>query len=171
MVLYWSTIIDFAAATTIMLKMGKLTDYATVMMNFLAQNPGQVHAASELANVVGISSQTALKVLKTLAKSGLVQSQRGTKGGYQLTRPAQQISMAEILQAMEGPIGLTECGSSPGACVRESQCSVKTNWQRISLAVQDALSRVSLAEMAAPPSHPIHFVKSTPDFTHAAVSA
>jgi FeS assembly SUF system regulator len=154
-----------------MLKMGKLTDYATVIMNFLAQNPGEVHAASELANEVGISPQTALKVLKTLSKAGLLRSQRGTKGGYLLTRPAQQISMADILQAMEGPIGLTECGSSPGACVRESKCSVKTNWQRISQAVQEALAKVSLAEMAAPPSQPIHFVKSAPDLTHPAVSA
>ena len=154
-----------------MLKMSKLTDYATVIMNFLAQNPGEVHAASELANEVGISPQTALKVLKTLSKAGLLRSQRGTKGGYLLTRPAQQISMADILQAMEGPIGLTECGSSPGACVRGSKCSVKTNWQRISQAVQEALAKVSLAEMAAPPSQPIHFVKSAPDLTHPAVSA
>jgi FeS assembly SUF system regulator len=154
-----------------MLKMGKLTDYATVIMSFLAQNPGEVHAASELANVVGISAQTALKVLKTLAKAGLLQSQRGTKGGYQLTRQAHQISMADILQAMEGPIGLTECGSKPGACVRESQCSVKTNWQRISQAVSEALSKVSLAEMATPPEQPLHFIKSAPNMAHTAVSA
>ena len=142
-----------------MLKMGKLTDYATVIMSYLAQNPGTVHAASELALVVGISSPTALKVLKTLARAGLLQSQRGTKGGYQLTRPASQISVADILQAMEGPIGLTECGSSPGACVRESRCGVRTNWQRISQAVGEALARVSLAEMAAPPQQPVHFMK------------
>lgn len=154
-----------------MLKMGKLTDYATVIMSFLAQNPGEVHAASELANVVGISAQTALKVLKTLAKAGLLQSQRGTKGGYQLTRQAHQISMADILQAMEGPIGLTECGSKPGACVRESQCSVKTNWQRISQAVSEALSKVSLAEMATPPEQPLYFIKSAPNMAHTAVSA
>ncbi len=145
-----------------MLKMGKLTDYATVIMSFLAQNPGTVHAASELAVVVGISNPTALKVLKTLARAGLLQSQRGTKGGYQLTRLPAAISMADILQAMEGPIGLTECGSSPGACVRESQCSVRTNWQRISQAVGDALAGVSLADMAAPPSQPLHFIKQRP---------
>lgn len=142
-----------------MLKMGKLTDYATVIMSFLAQNPGEVHAASELAQVVGISPPTALKVLKTLARAGLLQSQRGTKGGYQLTRPATQITVADILQAMEGPIGLTECGSSPGACLRESRCGVRTNWQRISQAVGEALARVSLAEMASPPPSPVHFIK------------
>ncbi|MDE3009960.1 MAG: SUF system Fe-S cluster assembly regulator [Pseudomonadota bacterium] len=142
-----------------MLKMGKLTDYATVIMSYLAQNPGQVHAASELALVVGVGAPTALKVLKTLARAGLLQSQRGTKGGYQLTRPATQITVADILQAMEGPIGLTECGSSPGACLRESRCGVRTNWQRISQAVGEALARVTLAEMAAPPPHPVHFVK------------
>ena len=142
-----------------MLKMGKLTDYATVIMSYLAQDPGAVHAASELALVVGVSASTALKVLKTLARAGLLQSQRGTKGGYQLSRSPAQITMADILQAMEGPIGLTECGSSPGACVRESRCGVRTNWQRISQAVSEALARVSLAEMAAPPPQPMHFVK------------
>ena len=142
-----------------MLKMGKLTDYATVIMSYLAQDAGEVHAASELAQVVGISAPTALKVLKTLARAGLLQSQRGTKGGYQLSRPPAQITMADILQAMEGPIGLTECGSQPGSCLRESRCSVRTNWQRISQAVGEALARVSLAEMAAPPPHTMHFVK------------
>ena len=154
-----------------MLKMGKLTDYATVIMSYLAQNPGEVRAASELAQVVGISASTALKVLKTLARAGLLQSQRGTKGGYQLTRPAAAISMADILQAMEGPIGLTECGSSPGACLHESQCSVRTNWQRISLAVGEALSRVSLAELAEPAPQPVHFIKPAVPCSGAVVGA
>lgn len=144
-----------------MLKMGKLTDYATVIMSYLALHPGSVHAASELAGVVGIGAPTALKVLKTLARAGLLQSQRGTKGGYQLTRPAAQITMADILQAMEGPIGLTECGSQaqPGACDRESRCTVRTNWQRISQAVGDALAGVTLAEMVAAPAQPLQFVQ------------
>ncbi len=154
-----------------MLKMGKLTDYATVIMSFLAQDPGAVHAASELAQVVGISAPTALKVLKTLARAGLLQSQRGTKGGYQLSRPPAQITMADILQAMEGPIGLTECGSSPGACLRESRCNVRTNWQRISQAVGEALARVSLAEMAAPPPQTMHFVKPAAERAGAAAEA
>lgn len=143
-----------------MLKMGKLTDYATVIMSYLAQDPGAVHAASELAQVVGVSAPTALKVLKTLARAGLLTSQRGTKGGYQLARPPAEITMAQILEAMEGPIGLTECGSSPGACRREAGCSVRTNWQRISQAVGEALARVSLAEMAEPPGQPVHFTRS-----------
>jgi FeS assembly SUF system regulator len=153
------------------LKMGKLTDYATVIMCYLAQDAGAVHAASELAAVVGISAPTALKVLKTLARGGLLQSQRGTKGGYQLARPPAAITMAEILEAMEGPIGLTECGSSPGACLRESRCSVRTNWQRISQAVGEALARVSLAEMAAPPQQPVHFVKPVQNRTGAEAGA
>ena len=154
-----------------MLKMGKLTDYATVIMSYLAQNPGAVHAASELAVVAGIGASTALKVLKTLARAGLLQSQRGTKGGYQLTRPATEITMADILQAMEGPIGLTECGSEPGICVRESQCSVRTNWQRISLAVGEALARVSLAEMAMPPAQTVNFTKPAPNQLGAGLGA
>jgi FeS assembly SUF system regulator len=146
-----------------MLKMGKLTDYATVIMTYLAQNPSRVHSATELADVVGITPQTALKVLKILAKEGLLQSQRGTKGGYQLSLLPEDISMADILEAMEGPIGLTECGAVPGACERESRCSVRTNWQRISQAISEALEKVSLAEMAGVQARPVHFIHSRGD--------
>jgi FeS assembly SUF system regulator len=143
-----------------MIKMGKLTDYGTLIMTFLAREPGSLHAAQEIAHAVGISLPTATKVLKMLARAGLLESQRGTRGGYSLSRSPEDITMADVISALEGPIGLTECGTSsqPGNCNRARSCSVKTNWQRISQAVNDALAGVTLAEMTVP-AHPIHFTR------------
>ena len=133
-----------------MLRMSKLTDYGTVVMTYLAGTPERLHAASEVAENIGVAAPTVSKVLKTLVRSGLVASHRGTKGGYALSRPAERITMAEIIGALEGPIGLTECASNPGRCVQETSCSVRGNWQRINLAIRKALEEVTLAEMVSP---------------------
>jgi FeS assembly SUF system regulator len=144
-----------------MLRMSKLTDYATVVMTYLARHSGRIHAANEIAAEVHLASPTVTKVLKMLAREGLLMSQRGTKGGYSLAREATRISIAEIIQAMEGPIGLTECGSSPGLCTQESSCSIRGNWQIINEAVLQALGTVSLAQLAVPPQ-PVRLNLSPP---------
>jgi FeS assembly SUF system regulator len=133
-----------------MLRMSKLTDYGTVVLTYLANEPGRLHAASEIAERVRVALPTVSKVLKTLVRGGLVASHRGTKGGYALARPAAHITVAQILSALEGPIGLTECSSNPGQCVQETSCSVRGNWQRINLAIRKALEEVTLAEMVQP---------------------
>lgn len=133
-----------------MLRMSKMTDYGTVILTYLAYQPGRLHAASEIAERVHVALPTVSKVLKTLVHTGLVASHRGTKGGYTLARPAEHITVAEILGVLEGPIGLTECSSNPGQCVQETSCSVRGNWQRINLAIRKALEEVTLAEMVRP---------------------
>lgn len=133
-----------------MLRMSKMTDYGTVILTYLAYQPGRLHAASEIAERVHVALPTVSKVLKTLVHTGLVASHRGTKGGYTLARAAEHITVAEILGVLEGPIGLTECSSSPGQCVQETSCSVRGNWQRINLAIRKALEEVTLAEMVRP---------------------
>lgn len=133
-----------------MLRMSKLTDYGTVVMTFLARESDRLHAASEIAGQIQVAAPTVSKILKILAREGLVVSHRGAKGGYSLARAAGEISMVEIIDALEGPVGLTECGSSPGLCEQESSCSVRANWQRINVAVRQALAGVTLAEMAQP---------------------
>lgn len=139
-----------------MIKMGKLTDYGTLIMTYLAREPQVLHATQEIAAAVGIALPTATKLLKILTKAGLLESQRGIKGGYLLSRSPQNITMADVIGALEGPFGLTDCGTAqkPGSCNRESACSVKANWQRISQAVNDALASVTLEEMTIP-THPI----------------
>ncbi len=141
-----------------MIKIGKLTDYGILIMTYLARQPDQVHAAQEIAQAIGVSLPTANKLLKTLVRAGLLESMRGIKGGYRLARSAHAINMVEIIGALEGPVGLTDCGTSqqPGSCQRELSCAVKTNWQRISQAVNDALAGVTLAEMTVPSFQPIH---------------
>jgi FeS assembly SUF system regulator len=130
--------------------MSKLTDYGTVVMTYLARDPGAVHTAHAIAERIGVALPTTSKLLKTLARAGLVTSTRGTYGGYLLARPAEQISLAAVIAALEGPIGLTECASEPGSCEQERGCSVRGNWQRINRVVVGALEHVSLAEMVAP---------------------
>ncbi|MBI3899607.1 MAG: SUF system Fe-S cluster assembly regulator [Gammaproteobacteria bacterium] len=134
-----------------MLRLSKLTDYGTVVMTYLARESARLHAASEIATEIQIAAPTVSKILKRLAREGLVVSHRGAKGGYSLARPAREISVVEIIDALEGRVGLTECGTSEGLCSQESSCSIRTNWQSINLAVRHALAGVTLAEMAEPP--------------------
>jgi FeS assembly SUF system regulator len=138
-----------------MLRVSKLTDYATVVMGHLALASDQVHSAAEVAHCTGIALPTTSKVLKALVRAGLLRSARGQGGGYSLARPAEQISVAQIVRSFEGPVGLTECGSSEGLCVQESVCSIRGNWQRINRLVLAALEAMSLADMIRPVAAPI----------------
>jgi FeS assembly SUF system regulator len=125
-------------------------------MTFMARDEDHVHSAQEVAEQVGIALPTVSKVLKILSRYDLVVSLRGSRGGYALARPAKEITMAEIISAMEGGrLGLTECSSSPGACIQERSCSIRGNWQTINRVIVQALEQVSLAEMTRPVVHPI----------------
>lgn len=134
-----------------MLKLSKLSDYATVLMTLIARAPERVHTGLELSEHSGVPAPTVAKLLKTLARGGLLQSLRGAHGGYRLARPAERISVADIIAALEGPIGVTECSSHPGGCTLESDCSTRANWRLINIAIREALEAVSLAQMASPP--------------------
>jgi FeS assembly SUF system regulator len=128
-----------------------MTDYAVVLATHLAAADGP-HAARDLALHTQIPEPTASKVLKKLARAGVVASQRGAKGGYALARPPERIGIHEVIEAIEGPIAVTECSddTSDTSCEYETNCGVRANWQRINLAVHAALSEISLAEMAVP---------------------
>jgi len=133
-----------------MLRMSKLADYGTVVMAYLAQEPGVVHSAMETADRVHVALPTVSKVLKILAHENLVLSSRGARGGYALGRPPKEISVAQIIDAMEGPIALTECSGEKSICEQESSCSVRGNWRKINQVVRDALQSVTLHDMAQP---------------------
>jgi FeS assembly SUF system regulator len=143
-----------------MLRLSKLTDYGTVAMAHIASEPDRIHAAAELAAAIAMPVPTASKILKMLANGGLLHSVRGPKGGYMLARPAVKISIAEVIDAMEGPIALTECSATTGLCSQEGSCSIEANWQRINRVIRDALVRMTLADLAQPSFrpvlHPIH---------------
>ena len=136
-----------------MLRVTKLTDYATVVLTVLASDAATVLSASELAERAGLEAPTVAKLLKPLAQAGLVAGFRGANGGYRLARDAADISLVEIVEAMEGPLGMTECSVHAGQCGIESSCGVRANWRRINDVVADALRGVSLAQMLEPAPH------------------
>jgi FeS assembly SUF system regulator len=107
------------------------------------------HAARDLAVQTQIPEPTASKVLKKLARARVVVSQRGAKGGYALARPAEQIGVNEVIEAIEGPIAVTECSddTTDSFCEYETNCGVRANWQRINVAVHKALSEITLADL------------------------
>lgn len=134
-----------------MLRVSKLTDYATAIMACLVEAGDGVLSAQALAERARLALPTVSKVLKQLAQAGLVSSERGIRGGYRLTRQAAAITIADIVVAMEGPIGMTECSAHAGVCGHEPHCGVRVNWQHISQAVVAALEGVTLADMVKPP--------------------
>ncbi|MFO7304895.1 MAG: SUF system Fe-S cluster assembly regulator [Gammaproteobacteria bacterium] len=131
-----------------MLRLSKLTDYGTVILACLAAQPDRLWTAAEVAERTRVAQPTVSKLLKMLQRSGLVSSTRGSHGGYQLARPAEQITAAEILEALEGPFAITECSSERGACGLESSCQVGHAWQRVNAAIYRALNDTSLAELS-----------------------
>lgn len=130
-----------------MLRISKLTDYGTVLLAHLAARQEAVCSAADVANATGIAVPTVSKLLKALGRSGLVTSTRGSNGGYQLARDPREISAADIIDALEGPVSITECSASDSQCEHEGVCSVGGAWQKVNIAIRDALDDVSLHDL------------------------
>ncbi len=135
-----------------MLRISKLTDYAIVVTAAMAADAQRIFSAAELALDTHLETPTVAKVLKTLARSDLVRSFRGASGGYQLARGAAEITVADLIVAMEGPIGMTQCSVHQGLCSTEAVCALRGHWQQISRAVHAALSEMTLLDMSRPPA-------------------
>lgn len=133
-----------------MLRLSKLTDYAMVSMVYLANHPKQASNAKHIAEKTGIPLPTTRKLLKRLAQQQLLLAHRGIKGGYQLGLPAADISLGEIIQALEGPIALSECSHSNHRCALEKHCMTQDNWRRISAFIQDTLINITVADLLQP---------------------
>ncbi|MFI4890728.1 MAG: SUF system Fe-S cluster assembly regulator [Steroidobacterales bacterium] len=131
-----------------MLRMGKLTDYATVVLATLAQEPERHRAAAELADKTRLSRPTVSKVLKELQRAGMVISSLGAQGGYRLARRPELITAAQILDVFEGPIAITECSTSTSHCGIEKLCRVGSAWQRVNVAIRRALDDLTLYQLA-----------------------
>lgn len=132
-----------------MIRMSKLTDYAIVLLAHLAQSAGRTLTAQELSTRSHVPVPTVSKLCKELSKAGLVHSQRGRHGGYELARPPEQISVAEIVELMEGPIGLTECsGAGKEPCLIEDVCPARETWDPVARAIHGALAGLPLSAIA-----------------------
>jgi FeS assembly SUF system regulator len=130
-----------------MLRMSKLTDYGTMILAQLPVAGDGLASAGDVATATHLTQPTVSKLLKALLHAGLVVSTRGAKGGYALARPAREISAAQIIDALEGPVAITECSAEEGQCGLESFCRVGSAWQRINLGIRRALGEVSLADL------------------------
>lgn len=130
-----------------MLRVSKLTDYGSVILAYMASHPEQTMSAASLARAVLLPLATVRKLLKLLLKNGLLRSSLGKQGGYQLARPAEEISLAEIISVLEGSIALTECSAEKNLCRIENNCEIRQNWKSINRIIYQSLERVSLQEM------------------------
>ena len=130
-----------------MIKLSKMTDYAVVILADMACQKGMMSAAA-LAESTKLPEPTVSKVLKLLTKQNIITSTRGTNGGYALIKPADQINMAHVIVAVDGPIALTACvDEGSDCCDRAGHCSMKGQWNPVNMAMQSALENVSLAQM------------------------
>lgn len=132
-----------------MLKINKLADYGLVVMSCLAHQSTPLNARA-VAESTHLSMPTVKKVLKLLAKAGLLSSLRGTQGGYALARPAEFISLARMLEALEGDMSITDCAQGPGLCSVEHFCGIRHNWKLINQLFQQTLNMITLADMLKP---------------------
>lgn len=138
-----------------MIRISRETDYGIVLLTHIVNSAeGSTYSARALAARTHLPVPMVSKILKQLVRDGLLFSQRGVKGGYYLARHPENISVAEIISAVEGPIAMTMCVSTPGECRQEGFCGVRPNWLRINEAVRGALQGITLSEMARPLSGP-----------------
>lgn len=129
-----------------MFRISKMTDYGTLVLSELAADTAAPTSAGDIAARIGLGGATVSKLLKGLAQAGLVNSQRGSSGGYTLARPAGDISAAEIIDAIEGPVAITDCAADQ-PCELEAVCGVGSAWQDINRAIRSALETISLDDL------------------------
>lgn len=135
-----------------MMKLSKLTDYAVVIMVVMGQRVGEVFTTQRLADETGVPQPTVAKLVKLLSKGGLLVSQRGANGGYRLDTDPEELSVARVIAAVEGPIALTACvEGTDDSCTVEHLCGMRGNWNKVNGAIEQALQNVTLADMSPAP--------------------
>lgn len=135
-----------------MFRLNRLTDYAVVVLSQMALRGSETRSAQQISDDTGVPLPTVSKLLNLLGHAKLVTSQRGASGGYVLSAAPEDITVARIIQAMEGPIALTACvDGAADTCDSESFCPMRGNWNQVNGAIREALTSVSLADMMALP--------------------
>lgn len=135
-----------------MLRLGRMTDFGVVVLSQIANGQESLSTASSLAEATGLPLPSVSQVLKHLAQAHLVTSHRGVNGGYELARPADEITVEQIIAALEGPVALTACvDGTTGNCGVEMLCPLRGRWDKVNEAIRGALDAITLAEIAVPP--------------------
>lgn len=133
-----------------MFRISKLTDYSTLVLGALAKQPDALLAANAIVQLTHLPLPTVSKILKLLTKAGLLHSVRGTHGGYRLSAPPEHISVAQVVQALEGPWAVTECSHRDlHLCQIERDCQLRSQWQMVSDILYSALANISLADLTS----------------------
>lgn len=134
-----------------MIRLTKITDYSIILLCQMATHGQETpHNARDLAGQTHLPLPMVSKILKALARGGILVSHRGTKGGFRLIRPADQIRISEIIQALEGPIAITECLTNGHSHCEVHTCPLRISWNRINEAIHGALDGITLADMFQP---------------------
>ena len=132
-----------------MIRLSRLADYGIVIATHLARHPNRQQTAGDVAVATAVPAAMTSKILKMLTRADLLVSHRGSHGGYSLARPAVSVSVAEVVEALDGPIAITTCTEpTPGDCSILNLCPARANWERINRAIRESLGEVTLAEMA-----------------------
>lgn len=133
-----------------MIRVSRMADYGVVVLSHIAREPARLHTAAGISGDSQLPLPTVSKLLKQLAHSGVLESHRGAKGGYSLSRTPGEITVAQIIGAVDGPIALADClDGHEGVCGLESFCPMRGPWGRVSDAIRGALEGVTLADMTA----------------------
>lgn len=143
-----------------MIRISKMTDYALVILAFLTKEPEQFVQASDIAHNTKVNKPTTAKVLKLLAKNGLLESYRGATGGYKLNRAPEHISVADIIQILEGPVAIMECNLGKEYCALSLNCKIHAPWNRINTAIYQALDNIKLCDLYSQPFGEVHDLKT-----------
>lgn len=134
-----------------MIRLSKLSDYAVVVLSQLARDSGRVVSASGLAESTGIPEPTVAKVLKVLVKGNIVASTRGASGGYTMERSPADISVRELIEALDGPIAVTSCIEEHNTdCGISHVCAMRGKWHKVNSAIVSTLDEMSLTELLLP---------------------
>ena len=133
-----------------MIRISKLTDYAMLILNYMAHHPEHVLSTSIIAEKLYLNTPTVSKILKILTDAKLVISHRGAEGGYTIALPGSKISLMDIIVAMEGEIAMVSCCSKEKACQVKHSCTMRNNWQLINKKVQSLLAKFTIIEMSNP---------------------
>lgn len=134
-----------------MIRISKIADYSVLILSHMAQHRDATQfSARSLAEATKLPLPMVSKILKELTKANLLLSHRGSHGGYRLARTPEKIKITQILEAVDGPFGLTQCTSGPGSCNMEHCCGVRANWSKVSATIFSSLLKVSLADMIEP---------------------
>jgi FeS assembly SUF system regulator len=132
-----------------MLRLSNLADYGVVVMTAAARaaEDSRLMSTAQVAQATGIPAPTVAKLMGQLGRAGLLTSQRGVAGGFALSRAAAEISLADIVEAIDGPIALTHCGQEGADCDLSHNCAVRPHWAPVNRAVKAALAEVRLSEL------------------------